>query len=212
MRKAAIITGVLAGLVVLIASFNPLELKLKAGLQVTTGEVPASLFLDGSYLDKSPYRNDHIQPNDYLLRIAPDGTGFAPYELPIKLHKGTVTIVTWKPGPTVETSGGIIYEMERVGGNQARVEINSIPDGAIITLDGGEKRFGPTTYELTGENHELEISLPSFQTQQHSVRVPKGHKATLTVILGKIDLTQSNTPAMNAPSIEAATDSAQTAP
>src|SRR3990167_1732841 len=102
-------------IVVMIArGINPLELKLKAGLLVTTDDIPASLFLNDQYLDKSPYQDKKIQPSTYTLRIVPDDASFVSYELPVTLHKGIITVVTWKPGPTAETTGGVIYEMERL--------------------------------------------------------------------------------------------------
>ncbi|KKU18094.1 MAG: PEGA domain protein [Candidatus Pacebacteria bacterium GW2011_GWB1_47_8] len=175
---------------------NPLELKLKAGLQVTTDNVPASLFLNDQYLDKTPFIDKKIQPNIYSLRIDPDDTSLADYELPVTLHKGTVTVVTWKPGPTLETSGGVVYEMERLRQRgESQVEFQTIPDGAILTIDNGAKQFSPVLLtDLAEGNHQFEVSLPSYETQQHTVNLVKGHKITLTVILGKISDTVAPEP------------------
>jgi hypothetical protein len=59
-------------------------------------------------------------------------------------------------------------------------------------LDGGEKHFSPTTLALSEGTHALEMSLPSYQTQQHSLNVPIGHTATVTVILGKLSAQPSS--------------------
>ena len=169
------------------SGYNPLELKLKAGLQVKTGEVTASLFLDDQYLDKTPFINKQIQPGDYLLRIEPDSTSLVPYELPIKLNKGMVTVVTWDPGATLETSGGSIYEMEKLPrGNDAQIDLQTVPDGAIITFDGGSKQFSPLLLtDLAEGSHQFEISLPSYKTQQHSINLIKGHQVIVTTILAR---------------------------
>lgn len=199
MRKWLVLS--IIGLIVLgvlvFRGFNPLELKTKSGLQITTNDVPASLFLDDQYLDKSPFFDKKIQPRAYTLRIHPDDASLAPYELPVTLNKGMVTVVTWKPGPTLETSGGVIYEMEKLGNRaDAQLEFQSIPDGAILTVDGGTKQFSPVLMtDLSEGHHEFEMSLPSFETQQHSVTLAKGHKVTITVFLGKINIGDSLEPA-----------------
>lgn len=188
MRMVLLIGAILATAFLLLSRFNPLELKIKAGLQVDTGGVPASLFLDGEYLDKAPFASQKIQPKQYSLRIEPDEAGIAPYELSIKLTKGMITVVKWRPGPTAETSGGVIYEMEKLrSASDSQIYLQTIPDGAILTLDNGAKQFSPILLtDLTEGSHQFEVSLPSFKTQQHSVSLIKGHKVTITVILGKL--------------------------
>lgn len=175
-------------IILVLRGVNPLELKLKAGLQVTTNNVAASLFLDDQYLDKSPFIDKKIQPKSYTLRIQPDEPGFASYDLPITLNKGVVTVVTWKPGQTLETSGGVVYEMARLRNrSDIQVEFQTVPDGAIVTFDNGTKQFSPLLMtDLSEDNHQFEVSLPSYETQQHAVKLIKGHKVTITVFLGKI--------------------------
>lgn len=169
------------------AGCNPLELKLKSGLQVTTGEVTSSLFLDDQYLEKTPFSNKQIQPGEYVLRIQPDDDNYVSYELPVSLNKGMVTVVTWNPGASLNNSGGVIYEMEKLKGtNDIQVDFQSVPDGAILSFDEGAKQFSPLLLtDLSEGNHQFEVSLPSYETQQHSIKLIKGHKVTVTVILAK---------------------------
>lgn len=195
MRKIVFFGALLFLCIVIFSHWNPLDLKLKAGLQVTTDDIPSSLFLDGEYLDKSPYINKKILPKDYVLRIEPVEASFAPYELPITLTKGMVTVVMWKPGQTVETSGGIVYELAKLPNrNDVQLQFQTVPDGAILTIDNGAKQFSPLLLtDLAEGSHEFEVSLPSYQTQQHSVNLIKGHKVTVTIILGKIGAGESET-------------------
>lgn len=192
MRKWFILLGVLGAVVLLIGlwsiGFNPLALKQKAGLQVMTNNISASLFLNDQFLDKSPFVDKKIQPGSYILRIQPDEPGYASYELPIDLNKGMLTIVSWKPGETSETSGGIIYEMEKLSSKgEPQLAFETVPDGAIVTLDGGSQQFSPLLItNLTEGDHQFEVSLPSYQIQQHSVTLSKDHLISVTVILGKI--------------------------
>jgi len=187
MYKVGLFSLIIIIVLVLVLNGNQLlALKQKAGLQVNTDNIPATLFLDDQYLDKSPFIDKKIQPKNYVLRIQPDDSAYASYETPIKLNKGTITVVNWKPKLSLETSSGVIYEMEKLKNNDTQIELQSIPDGAIITMDQGSKQFSPLLVAGVAEGiHEFEVSLPSYETQQHTFNVPKGYRVAITVILGR---------------------------
>jgi hypothetical protein len=166
---------------------NPFQNKVKAGLQVITNNGKASLFLDDQYLDKTPYINKQIQPGEYTLRIEPDNPELASYETPISLNRGTLTVVTWNPGQTVETSGGVTYELEPVDSNKkSEVSFVSIPDNAIIAFDDRDNQFTPVLLkDLEPGHHEFEATLPSYQPQKHTINLVKGHRLKISVKLAK---------------------------
>ncbi|MFZ5376689.1 MAG: SH3 domain-containing protein [Patescibacteria group bacterium] len=161
--------------------------KSRAGLQVITNETNVSLFLNGEYLDKAPYINRNIKPGIYTLRIQPDDTTLIPYEAQIQLSKGLLTVVTWKPGQTAEMSGGVIYELEPLPSKkQAEVSFITIPDNAIITFDNQEQQFSPLTLtDLAAGRHEYQVSLPSFETQKHTINIVAGHRLNVSIKLAK---------------------------
>ncbi len=187
---------------VFLSACNPLTARTKAGLQVITADVPASLFLDGQYLDKSPYIGKEIKPGTYTLRIQPDDANLTPYETSINLRKGLLTVVTWKPGRRPELSGGVIYEMEKLKNKKTtELSIITIPDGAIVTLQGREKEFAPVTLtDLEAGQREFEVSLPSYDTQKHTVNLVAGHRTTITVKLAKSEVIEVNTTGQTATS------------
>lgn len=173
--------------VFLLAKIFLFDLEVHSGLQVQTEGIPAMLFLDGQHLDKTPFVNKKIKPGTYILRIQPDSESFAPYELSVRLNRGTMTVVHWEPGSTLETSGGVMYEMELVPDRtKTELELQTIPSGAILTVNQGTKQFSPLVVSDLGEgDHEFEVSLPSYETQRHSIQLPAGHKVTATVVLAK---------------------------
>jgi hypothetical protein len=178
-----------------VSACNPLDAKTKAGLQVITADIPSSLFLDGQYLDKTPYIAKDIKPGTYTLRIQPDDTNLTPYETSINLRKGLLTVVTWKPGKRPELSGGVIYEMEKLKSKKnTELSIITVPDGAIVTLQGREKEFAPVTLtDVEPGQKEFEVSLPSYDTQKHTVNLVAGHRTTITVKLAKSEVIDINT-------------------
>lgn len=170
-----------------LAACNPLESKVKAGLQVETGTVTSSLFLDGQYLEKTPFINKDIKPGTYTLRIQPEDPSLVESEMTVTLRKGLLTVVTWLPGSRPELSGGVVYEMEKLDNkNHTELAIVTIPDAAIVKIANREKEFAPLTLTTVepGEK-EYEVSLPSYDSQKHTVNLVKGYKTTITVKLAK---------------------------
>jgi len=171
----------------LLSACNPLESKAKAGLQVETGSLPATLFLDDQYLEKTPFINKEIKPGKYTLKIQPEDSTLSTYETEINLRKGLLTVVTWVPGPRPETSGGVIYEMEKTPENKtSELTIITIPDAGIVKVGDRDKEFAPLTLNpIDSGEKEYEVSLPSYDTQQHAVNLLPGYRTTITVKLAK---------------------------
>lgn len=181
----------LSSLVLAGCSLNDLQqLKAKAGLQVITSEnQAASLFLNGEYLDKTPYINKNIKPGVYSLKIDPTDKTLAPFETQITLANGALAVVTWSPGKTPETSGGVIYELlneKTANSSKAEISFVTIPENAIITVDNKPQTFSPLTLtDVEPGNHELEVKLPSYVTQRHTLNAAAGRKLQITVKLAK---------------------------
>jgi len=189
MAKKGITLAILLLVTILVTGCNPLDRKTKSGLQVLTEDIPSSLFLDGQYLEKTPYIGKDIKPGQYTLRIQPDDPTLLPYETTITLRKGLVTAITWRPGSRPELSGGVIYEIERLSNRKAsEVLILTIPDGAIISITGREKDYGPLNItEIEPGEKEFEVMLPSYKPQKHTIKLLAGHRTTITIKLAKAE-------------------------
>ncbi len=184
--KNIILTTLLVVSTMFLSACNPFAQK-KAGLQVMTNDIPTSVFLVGQYIEKTPYIGKELQPGTYLLKIQPDDPNLTSYETTINLRGGLLSVVIWKPGTRPETSGGVIYEMEKLSSSKkSELSIISIPDEAIISVDGQTKEFTPLLIgDVSPGHHEFEISLPSYETQKHTINVIGGHRMDVTVKLAK---------------------------
>jgi hypothetical protein len=159
----------------------------KAGLQVKTNDIRSGIYLNGKYMDKSPYLNQELNPGEYTLEIRPDDNTLVPYQTSISLKKGALSVVTWKPGNRPETSGGFIYEMEYLRNKKdSEISITTIPDGAIISVDGQARGFSPVLVDhVSPGTHEYEVSLPSYETQKNPINAIAGYRMNVTVKLAK---------------------------
>jgi len=180
----------------LILSGCTLGKEAKAGLQIITGNQKASVFIDGSYLEKSPLIQKDLKPGEYLIRIEPDDADLVAYETPVTLRSGLLTVLTWEPGQTSEVSGGVLYEMEKITTrDKSEVTFITIPDGVIIAIDGGDKQIAPLTLtNVEPGQHEFEASLPSYEIQKHTINVVKGYRMIVTIKLAKNDILPSPEP------------------
>ncbi len=181
---ALLITVVAA--TVLTGSF--LEKKNRAGLQVITPDVPSTVFLNGQYLDKTPLIEKSLKPGTYFLRIQPDDSTLVGHDTTITLRPGVLSVATWKSAKRPEMSGGVIIEMEPLpSSKESEVSVISIPDNAIISLDNGVKEFAPLRIaNVAAGPHEFEATLPSYETQRHTIDIVKGYRLLLTVKLAKL--------------------------
>ena len=191
----------------------------RAGLQVITADVGADILLDGKQVGTTPYLNKELKNRTYQLEIRPHDAALIPYQTQVTLKKGLLTIVTWKPGSRPETSGGVIYEMSPLRRKEStELAITTIPDGAIITVDGESKGFAPVLADqLSPGEHRYEVSLPSYETQRNTINVLAGYRMSVTVKLAKQDWSQLETASGSAvptplhPDLLSATASAQPA-
>ncbi|MDA1079516.1 MAG: PEGA domain-containing protein [bacterium] len=175
-------------LTTLLSGCTLFERHTTGGLQILTSERPSSVFLDGQYLEKTPFIEKNLKPGTYPLRIEPDDPNLTPYETSITLRPGLLTVVTWKPEKNPELSGGVVYEMEPLKNKkQAEVAFITVPDGAIIAFDDLEKEFSPITFpNLTEGEHTFEITLPSYETQKHTLNVVAGYRVQVRAKLAKL--------------------------
>ncbi len=171
---------------IFLAGCNPLASKIKSGIQVITGETTASVFINGQYLNKTPLVEKNLQPGLYTVRIEPDAADLVPYETTVNLYPGTLTVLTWKPAAQPELSSGVLLEMEKSDDDTTSVELVSIPENAITTIDG-KKEFSPLKLtDLREGSHELQLSLPSYETQKHTINVQKGFHLKISAKLAKL--------------------------
>lgn len=170
---------------------------LKSGLQIVTEGSKASVFVNSQYLDKTPLVKKDFKPGEYYIEIKPDDEQLAPYETSVTLRGGFITVLIWKFGITPQQSGGVTYEMEQLAdANKTEVEFNSIPDGAFLEISGTDKNFTPAVLDQFKPGIlEYKLSLPSYETQEHSIDLIAGYRAIVTAKLAKIPQEGIATPA-----------------
>lgn len=188
MKRYLFLFTILISSIIFSACTNPLAKKAKSGLQVQiTNEENASVYLDGNYVEKTPFVNRELSPGEYTIKIQPDDPNLIPYETKISLKPGLLTVVTWKLAQRPEFSGGVIYEMEKINSkDNSEISFITIPDGAIVSVAGKEKTFSPVIIpEIIPGHVEFEVTLPSYDIQKHTINAIPGYRMLVTIKLAK---------------------------
>jgi hypothetical protein len=199
--------------VLLSACSIPFRKETVSGLQVTTEGVAASVFLNGTKVGSTPYSDQQLKPGNYTVKIVPEDRELAEYETSVVLYPTTLAVMNWNLGETTETSGGVVYELEPIKKKkESNLSIASIPDGAIVKVDGESQGFTPVLLkDMTAGTHRFEVSLPSFKNEAKSVNIAEGFQMNVTVKLAKEKVAVVEEDVAVATGEAAASDSAQVA-
>lgn len=165
-----------------------------AGLNiVTVGDVPAQVFLNGQYVADTPFLDKQLQPGLFQIKIQPFDDQLSSVETQLQLRRGILSVVSWQLGDSPQSSGGITLELEPIDGQAAAISIVTQPAQAIIGFSDQDNVFAPLVLdEVEPGEHQVTISLPGYEQQQHTVNLVRGHRLLVTTKLAQ--LTQLSDP------------------
>jgi formylglycine-generating enzyme required for sulfatase activity len=149
---------------------------LPAWANVTVDSVPpgASILVDGEDVGKTPATVEVLQGERQLMLQLPS---FADWQKPLRITAGQdqdLGQVKLQPAPGL-------------------LELNSVPSGANVTLDGEFQGQTPLTVEITpGREHALAVSKPGYARYDDAVEMSSGARdkrsVTLKPQLGEVRL------------------------
>ena len=163
----------------------------KGGLQVTAN-VKGKVLLNGASIGDVPIRklsqNETIPVGSYEIRIEPDDTTLSAFTTRVRINSGVLTAVdkTFLPG---SLGSAYALTLEKSTNPKPEIEITSIPDGALITIDS--VAVGTTPYRSTSisaSEHEVEIQKEGFSKKTLRVRTVEDHVLVVNVSLGTGEL------------------------
>lgn len=175
-------------LVRVIYNFKDVE---KGGLQVTAN-INGRVLLNGKYIGDIPVRKidqqDTVQSGNYELRIEPQDTTLSAYTTRVQINGGTLTAVdkTFLPG---SLGSSYVLTLEKSSSPKSQIEITSIPDGAMITIDSVSVGVSPFKSDtLSPSEHEVEIQKEGFAKKTIRVKTVENHVLVVSANLGTGDI------------------------
>src|SRR3989338_2918699 len=192
MKRRILLVGaillILAGMFLLVRiAANTLIPRGRGALQVTSN-IKAQVILDNKVLGATPLckceQNETLASGVYELKIVPEDKSVQPFIARVRVNSGVLTAVerTFLPG---SYASSYILTLEKTNSPDPEIFIASIPDGALVSLDGKEEGVTPLTLKsISSSEHELEIQKQGFSKKTVRVRAVPSYKLVLNVILG----------------------------
>ena len=179
-----ILVGIFLLMRIAAATFAP---KGKGALQITSN-IKAAAYLDNKPIGDTPLchceGNDTIESGKHELRIVPEDRSFAPFSAKIEINTGVLTAVdrTFLPG---SFASAYILTLAKNNSSDPQFFIASIPEGALVELDGESKGITPILLDpLSASEHEVEIQKQGFSKKTVRIRAVPSYRVVLNVLLG----------------------------
>jgi len=180
--------------------------KTKQGALQVTSNPKTTVFLNDEHLGSTPLFDEKIKPGEYRIKLVPEtgGQQTISWEGQVKLVGGVLTVISRDLDVSEDKSSGYVVSMEpktdKASGSMAVV---TLPDGAVVSLDGEPKGFAPINIDNLSEGeHILVISSPGFVEKDIKAKVVKGYKLTASVQLAKMPPEEPEPSAEATPSAE----------
>lgn len=134
----------------------PAPTKQVATLEVRSDPTNASVYVDGSYLGRTPLVAT-VAAGQHQLVVKK--AGYQPYEVSVRLN----------PGERVQVYARLLPAVQ-----QGRLSVRSEPEGAQVYLNGTYRGKTPLTLDLKPGVYDLRLTLPGYAEYREQVRVNAG--------------------------------------
>ncbi len=178
---------ILSGFFIILKITNFLSPVAKGALQVTSN-IQATVYLDNKSVGTTPVclcnQNQTIKNGEYNLRISPFDSSLTDFQTRIKINPKVLTAVdrTFLPGALANS---YTLTLEKINNPNPELLVTSIPDGAIVSIDGNPSNVTPLSLkDIAASEHELEIQKAGFNKKTIRIRVVKNYKLVVNTILG----------------------------
>jgi len=184
-----IIVGVLALILIgIIVKTKFLGRQGPGALQVSATP-RATVFIDGTQSGITPFFNDKIKAGEHTLKLVPESTtdSLISWEGKINLLPGIITAVNRTLGSSESVSSGEIISLEKIGRkDKSSLAVVSIPDQAVVKINGEPKGFTPLTIEdLEPADYQVTISSSGYEERTVSAHAVGGYKLIINVQLAQ---------------------------
>lgn len=157
------------------------------GLQVTAN-TKSKVFLNGKDIGSAPLckcdQDNTLKVGEYTLKIVPEDQSLTPFEYKIKIQKNVMTVIDRTFLPGAYSSAYLLY-LEKSDSQDAQLLVVSLPDGALVTIDGNPNGITPFLLRsVSPSEHEVEITKQGFSKKTIKIKAVPSYKLIINAILG----------------------------
>jgi len=180
-----VLTLLLGGLIIKNKFFS----RQGAGALQVSATPKATVYIDGELKGVTPFFSDEVEAGEHLIKIVPETTidTLISWEGKVNLAPGIITAINRNLGTTEAESSGEILSLERISSrNTASLTVVSIPDQAVVKINGVPEGFAPVLKEnLTPGDYQVVVSSPGFEERSITAQTVAGYKLTVSVKLAQ---------------------------
>lgn len=160
-----------------------------AGALQVSATPKATVYIDGEQVGVTPFFSDQIVAGEHTIRIVPETTidSLVTWEGKVNLAPGIITAINRTLSATEADSSGEILSLERISSrNTASLTVVSIPDQAVVKINGEPKGFAPVLEEnLTPGDYQVVVSSAGYEERSITAQTVVGYKLTVSVKLAQ---------------------------
>ena len=149
----------------------------------------ANVFLDGTQVGVTQFFDDKITAGEHTVKLVPESTGesLASWEGKVNLLPGVLTFINRNFAASESESSGEIMTLEKAGRkDKSSLAVISMPDQAVVKLNGEPKGFTPLTLEdLAPGEYQITVSSPGYEEKTVTGRTIGGYKLIVNVKLAQ---------------------------
>lgn len=163
-----------------------------AALQVSSSPT-ADVYINDEKVGETPFTNQKIKADDYIIRLSPKEEGFSDWETSVSLQPNITTVIKYDFSQQKQQSSGQILTLEPIANeSESEISVVSIPDNASVKLDGQPKGFTPLQIKgVAPGDHTLLITAPGYKQRKIEIKTVAGHRLTADIQLAKESLEES---------------------
>lgn len=192
MKKKAVfvfaVLLILIGLFVIIKVASNVLFPIGNGALQVTSNIKSEVFLDGKSIGTTPVckceQNERVRQGEHTIKITPNDKSQVSYTTKVNVQAGVMTAIerTFLPG---SYSSSYILTLEKANSKDAQLFVASIPDAALINLDGNAIGVSPLLQKnISASEHELEIQKQGFGKKTIRIRAVPSYRLVVNVMLG----------------------------
>ncbi len=185
-----LILAIIGGIYLLVIYTQPKA----AGIYITSNP-PSTVYINGQQVGKTPYDATR-EPGEIVVKLIPITTGkpLVSFETKVTLSPAIQTVIRRDLAQTDDSSAGEVISFVKIGGKDAQIAVISLPDSAMVAIDGQKVGYAPYKDSTTAPgDHQLNVSANGFFDRVFSAKAIVGYKLTIEVKLAKN--TANQTPA-----------------
>jgi hypothetical protein len=180
-----ILALIISGIYLLIKVFRPKA----AGIYIDS--VPVSnVFIDGTQVGRTPYRNSRLTPGEILVRLVPDSfdVPLAPYDTKLTLLEKVETVIKRDFGPDISSSGLEQITFRKLDSDAVGLDVSGNIQGTRLKLDGQINAVVPyNTESITPGEHQITVDLEGYQSKNIRFKTFRGYSILIYVELKPIN-------------------------